>query len=318
METSVKAPAKKSGAAFKSNLDIIIICLSLCVPAVYYGGLSAFLNIISCIGATALSEFVFIKSLLKKQFSSDMSFLVTGLVIALLLPSWAPVYVGISACIFAVAVCVFPFGGWCNTPFIPSAAGIAFAVTAFRNELTNFEGSKDLATRISEGEIFSLDFFSVTDILSGSLPGAMGCTCVLALIASAIYIFIRNRKRLISSSGYLLAAAIYAFFFPRVNAGRFSSAFLEICAGSLLFTALLLINDNLTSPEKKLRAFIYGFSGGIIAMLLRTFSPTLMPEIFSVLFMNALWPALTGETVNRKLRFDTPTFFSKRKEASTK
>ena len=36
-------------------------------------------------------------------------------------------------------------------------------------------------------------------------------------------------------------------------------------------------------------------------MALRHFSPVLMPEIFSVLIMNALLPAVTGETVNRKV-----------------
>ena len=35
-------------------------------------------------------------------------------------------------------------------------------------------------------------------------------------------------------------------------------------------------------------------------MLMRHFSPVLMPEIFSVLIMNAVLPVLTGETADGK------------------
>ena len=119
-------------------------------------------------------------------------------------------------------------------------------------------------------------------------------------VAASLFLFIRKKQSLIPSFGFILSSAVFAFIFPRVNSGRLSSVFLEISAGSLLFTALLLINHHITAPEKKLHDFIYGFSGGVITMLMRRFSPVLMPEVFSVLIMNALLPALTSEKANRK------------------
>ena len=305
METS--APVKTDSSR-KSSFDSLVVCLSLSVPAIYYGGISALKLIAVCLATVTVCEYALLKLICKRNIASELSFIPSALAIALLLPSDAPLYVAVAASVFSVAVAVFPFGSRLNTPFVPSACGIAFALTVFRNELSY---GNDLAFLISEGKVFSLDFFSVTDILSGNTDGAMGCTSLLTLMAVAVYLFIRKKESLIPTLGYILSACLFAFIFPRVNSGRLSSVFLELSAGSLVFTALLLINDTVTAPENKLKGFIYGAAGGILAMLMRHTSPTLMPEIFSVLIMNALLPAFTGETVNRKVAAVT------RKERST-
>lgn len=299
MENTVK-PVSKRADALAENIDSVVISLSLCVAAVYFSKTEALLRIIFCVLASVLSEFIFMKLILKRDFSSDLSSLLNGLAISLLLPPAVTFYVCIVAAVFSVAVGVFPFGGFKNTPFLPSALGVAFSAVAFKNELTAFPDGKDLSTLISEGNVPSADFFFVTDVLSGALPGAVGCSCILGLIGAAVYLLIRNRKSLVASSGYIISSAAFAFAFPRVSCGRFLSVFLELCSGCLLFTALVLINNKVSCPEKGLRAFVYGLSAGLITMLMRYFSFSLTPEITAVLLMNALWPALTGETVNRK------------------
>lgn len=304
MENAVKSTSRKT--EFSShNIDTLVICLSLCVPAIYYGRLSAFLQMISCVFATGVSEFIFIKLILKRQLSPDLSFLVTGLAVSLLLPPSTPLYIGIASCVFAVAVGVFPFGGFMNTPFPPVAVGFAFISAVFSSQLSELLNGKSLSDLIESGNIPAPDFFFVTDILSGALPGGMGCTCILALVATALYLFIRNRKRLMSSWGYLLSVAAFAFIFPRVNSGRLSSVFLELSSGCLLFVSLVLINNKVTVPEKSSRAFFYGILCGLITMLMRYFSFGISPEISALLLTCALWPSFTGETVNRKVMMNT-------------
>lgn len=331
MASSVKTTVRKSEKTSAVSSDLIFICLSLSVPAVYYGGLTALIQLFTSVITCFLSEWIFMKLILKRNFASELSFLSSALIIALLLPSCVPLYVTIITCIFAVAVCVFPFGGWSNTPFLPSAAAIAFASVAFKEEMSLFPLSSSdseiifsssplfisgetLFSQIKNGGTFSLDFFTVTDILSGALPGAMGCTCILALVACFLYLFIRNRKSLIPSFGYLLSCTLFALIFPALSGGRLLSAFLELSSGSLLFTAVLLINHKSTTPTGSLRAFVYGLLGGLITMLLRRFSPTASPEVFSVLFMNALWLAFSANASgNEKTSFPVA-----RKEADSK
>lgn len=316
MENYVKPQWGKGTSALKDNFNSIIICLSLCVVFIYFEGIPALYQIITCVSVTAFSEYLFMKLILKRQFSSDLSFLVTGLVIALLLPASAPLYVSVCASVFAVAVCVFPFGGYRNAPFSPAAAGLAFVSSAFSSHL--LPDSENLTSLLSGGEVFSLDFFSVTDILTGALPSSSGSASVLVLFAGAVYLFIVNRQKLIPSLGYLLSSAVFAFAFPRVNSGRLTSVFLEVCAGSLIFTSLLLINSSAPSYRKSSHAFLYGFFGGIITMLLRHFSPSLMPEIFSVLIMNALGICFSSQGKPQKEKSFIPSSFSERKEAESR
>ena len=282
---------------------------------VYHGGVHALGQIILCSLTAVVCELIGFKAVLKKNTAGDLSALTTGMIIALLLPVSAPPYVGISACAFAVLAAKLPFGDVRNTPFLPSAAGFCFAAMLFTDAVFTYpavgsdfaffgsEGfvkGETLFDMLSKGNSLSLNVFGRASLLSGSYPGAIGTTSMLVLAGGFGYMAVRHPKRLFASAGYLLSAAAFAFLFPRVNSGRLSSVIMELCAGGLIFAALLLITDPVTSPRKPAGAFCYGLTGGAVCMLLRYFSEFPDAACFSILITNALWPALTGETVLNK------------------
>lgn len=300
---------------FKYNFDILLVCLALSVIGIHLNGIYAFWQIGVCSLSAVICEALSFKLILKKNTVSDLSALTTGMIIALMLPVSAPFYVGICACIFAVLVAKLPFGDVRNTPFVPAAAGFCFAAMMFTdavftypdvNSAFAFFGSdgfikgETVFDMLSKGDSPSLNVFGRITLLSGAYPGAIGTTSMLALFGVFAFLAIKHPKRIIASLGYLSAAAVFAFLFPRVNSGRFNSVLAEICAGGLILAALLLVNDPVTSPRKPSRAFVYGAVAGSICMLLRYFSKTPDPTCFSVLITNALWPVLTGETVLSK------------------
>lgn len=300
---------------FRYNADIFAICLALSAVGIYHGGIYALCQILLCSATAVLCEFIGFKALLKKNTVSDLSALTTGMIIALLLPASAPLYVGISASAFAVLVAKLPFGDVRCTPFLPSAAGFCFAAMMFTEAVFTYPAAgSDLAffgteafvkgeslfDMLSKGNSLSLNVFGRVSLLSGAYPGAVGTTSMLVLAGGFAYMALRHPKRLFASSGYLLSATVFAFLFPRVNSGRLSSVIIELSAGGLIFAALLLITDPVTSPRKPDRAFFYGLTGGAVCMLLRYFSKTPDAACFSILITNALWPALTGETVPAK------------------
>ncbi len=300
---------------FRYNADIFAICLALSAVGVYHGGIYALWQILLCSASAVVSEYIGFKLILKKNTVGDLSALTTGMIIALMLPSSAPFYVGVSACVFAIIVAKLPFGDVRNTPFLPSAAGFCFAAMMFTDAVftypaygsdfaffgsESFVKGETLFDMLSKGNSLSLNVFGRVSLLSGAYPGATGTTSMLVLAGGFGYMAIRHPKRLFASSGYILSSAVFAFLFPRVNSGRLSSVVIELCAGGLIFASLLLITDPVTSPRKPDRAFLYGLMGGSICMLLRYFSKTPDAACFSILITNALWPAVTGETVNSK------------------
>ncbi len=300
---------------FRYNADIFAICVALAAVGVYHWGINALWQILLCSLSAVLCEFISFKAVLKKNTLSDLSALTTGIIIALLLPVSAPFYVGISASAFAILVAKLPFGDVRNTPFLPAAAGFCFAAMMFTDAVftypavgsefaffgsEGFTKGETVFDMLSKGNSLSLNVFGRVSLLSGSYPGAIGTTSMLVLLGGFGYMGVRHPKRLFASSGYLLSAAVFAFLFPRVNSGRLSSVIIELCAGGLIFAALLLITDPVTSPRKPDRAFLYGLTGGALCMLLRYFSKTPDAACFSILIANALWPALTGETILTK------------------
>lgn len=314
MEKSKKIFSFKN-PVFRYNADIFAVCLALSAVGVYHGGSAALRQILICSLTAVLSEAVSFKAVLKKNTAGDLSALTTGMIIALMLPVSAPLYVGICACVFAIIVAKLPFGDVRNTPFLPAAAGFCFVSAVFTDAVFTYpaigsdfayfgnEGfvrGETLFDMLSKGDSLSLNVFGRVSLLSGSYPGAIGTTSMLVLAAGFCFMAIRHTKRLFASLGYLLSAAAFAFLFPRVNSGRFSSVIVELCAGGLIFAALLLITDPVTSPRKPQRAFFYGLLGGTVCMLLRYFSKAPDGACFSILITNALWPALTGETILSK------------------
>ncbi len=310
---------------FRFNIDTVLICAMLCVVGTYLGGITAFYQLAVCVASSLLCEFLSFGLILKKKTLKDLSALATGMIIAMLLPSSAPLWVGASASAFAILVAKFPFGDCRNAPFFPAAAGFCFAAIFFPKEVFTFPAVSDgigalfsdsegfikgvpLIDMLKSGDSLTLNVFGISRLLSGKIPGAVGTVSLVALLGGLGYILVREPKRLLSSFGFILSAGLMAFFFPRINAGNLTSLVLELSAGSLIFVALIMINNPVNCPQKAGFALLYGFAGGIICMLLRYFSALSDPTVFTVLVMNALWPC-----VNKAVAVTSPS--SERKES---
>ncbi len=294
---------------YRCNIDTVIVCIGLFAVGLYLNGAAAMYQALTCIISATVCELIAFHGILKKKTLSQLNSVATGFVISLLLPSSAPLWVGASASAFAILVATLPFGDSRNAPFLPAAAGFCFAAMFFPEEVFTYPALSDaaatafvnqegfaagtsLAEMLTKGYSLKLNVFGLSNLLSGRIPGAIGTVSLAALIGAAGYFLVRQPKRLISSLGFIISAAVIAFCFPRINAGRLTSVVMELCAGSLIFVSLIMINNPVTSPKKNSHAFLYGITAGIITMLLRHFSSISDPCVFTVLIMNMLWSPL--------------------------
>lgn len=305
--------------SFKHNFDLCLISAFLLAAAFFQNGVPALLQAAVCVSVCCLCEYFSFRFILGVQKPlSDLSAVKTGLLIALLLPASAPLYVGASASCFASLVCKLPFGSEKNAPFVPCAAAVCFASLCFPqyvfaypaqaeqlssvvfSDSESFVKGTSLLDMLNRGTFLRLNTFSVTALLSGSYPGAAGTTCVLVLIAAAVYLALRRTKTLTVSAGFLLACAVFAFLFPREHSGRLTCVVMELCAGSLLFVALLVANAPSTAPESTPRMLIYGAAAGIICMLLRSFFKNIDAPCLAVMIVNAASPVFLNREKGTK------------------
>lgn len=298
---------KTEDTLFHYSSDMLIMGTALLLCGIYINGINALQHALVCMAVSVLSEYICFHIFLKKQTLGDLSALSMGLIISLLVPAAAPLWLSAMAAAFSIFAVKLPFGGARYSPFVPAAAGICFVSLCFpelmftyaaeqsRGLLSTEEGfvaGTTLLDILASGKSVSLNTFGRIALFSGTYPGAIGTTSLLMMLGAVCYLFVRRPGRLYSTFGFIGACIAFSVLFPRVNSSLVSSAVLELSAGSLLFTSVFLINDPVTSPKSPDKALIYGAAAGVICMLLRHFAKIEDTACFSVLLINAVWPAV--------------------------
>ena len=127
-----KAPyVRNRDSAFTVMMDVVIALLPLYFMAFYFYGLRALMLGLASIAAAVVSDFVCILLEGKKPYFRDISSVVTGMMLPLMMSAATPYYVVVSASVFAVVFVKHVFGGVGQSAFNPAAAGFAFAVACW-------------------------------------------------------------------------------------------------------------------------------------------------------------------------------------------
>ena len=276
--------------------DMVIALAPLYMMAYFfYGGYTLKLGAVSVVVCTILD---FLCTFLSRRRVGvlDLSPVVTGLLIPLMLPANVSLTPVVAADLFAIGIIKQPFGGLGQNIFNPAAGGVAFAILTWSGSLFRYpvpiESLGNAAARLVSSPAASLRMgatpnLSFTDVFLGVYPGPMGGTGVLILLACFGYLVIRKTINWRPTAAFLGTAALTAFCFPRINTGRFQSVFFELTSGLLLFGAIFLINDPSTSPKSGTTRTIYAAISGVVVMVFRYLGAYEEGLAFAVLLMNA-------------------------------
>lgn len=283
------------------SLDLLAMLALPAISAWYFYGTGAikliFVSVIVCV----LCEYLGRKLLRQSSTVADLSAVTTGIIIALMLPANAPIWIPAIGGAFAIIVAKLPFGSVEKLPFSPAAASVAFLTICYPDIIFNYPkisavsaalsntSSSSLASMLARNTSVSLGSVKAIDIFIGNFPGAMGTGCIIILIGSAIYMLIRRTQLFITASGFLTGAALAAICVPRIT-NRFSSLVFELCAGYIIFAALFLITEKGNQPAHPLSRLLYGFTAGAGCMLMRRFGAFEECSCFAVLIISAAWP----------------------------
>ena len=272
--------------------DVLIALAPASVAAVVLFGLRALLNIVLCVGASVLSEFLFNLITKKKQTIVDLSACVTGLLLALNLSTKVSVWQCIVGSVFAIIVVKCLFGGiGCNFAN-PAITARIFLLVSFNSVVggaaANFEtdltaGATPL-TAIKEGATEALP--SLLDMLLGNRGGAIGETCAIALILGGAYLV--WRKVISWHTPVIFIGTV--FVLSLLIQQDLTLALYEVLGGGLLIGAIFMATDYSTTPINKIGKMVFAFGCGIITVLIRFWGSYPEGVSFAILLMNILSP----------------------------
>ena len=274
--------------------DMLIALTPAWIAAVVLFGLKALLNIVLCVGVSLLSEFLFNLITKKKQTVSDLSACVTGLLLALSLPTSANVWHCIVGSVFAIIVVQCLFGGiGCNfaNPAVTARIFlfIAFASSIGGGSLTNFQDPDLVAgatplEAIKGGNVSELP--SLVDMLIGNRAGAIGETCAIALIIGGIYLIVRN---VISWHTPVIMLGT-VFVLSLIVKQDITLALYELLSGGVILAAFFMATDYSTTPINKYGKMVFAFGCGALTVFIRFLSSHPEGISFAILIMNILSP----------------------------
>ena len=274
--------------------DVLIALAPATVAGVVLFGLKALAIIAFCVASAVISELLFNIICKKKQTVGDLSAAVTGLILALCLPTTVKLWQCVIGAIFAIIVVKCLFGGiGCNFANPAATARVflllAFAGTVGGGAATAF-ASPDLVASATPLELIKLGntdaLPSLKDMLLGNRGGAIGETCALALVIGGVYLIIRKVI-------YWHTPAIYiatVFVLSLIVKQSVTLALYEILGGGLIIAAFFMITDYVSTPINKIGKMVFAFGCGILTVLIRFWGEYPEGVSFAILIMNIVSP----------------------------
>lgn len=277
-------------------LDVIIALLPTTIAGVIIFGLRSLLVIGVCIATAVLSEVFFNIITKRKQTISDLSCIVTGLILALNLPANVPIWQAIVGSAFAIIVVKCLFGGIGKNIVNPALTARVFMLIAFSSlaqpafPVDATAGATPLVS-IAEGNVPEL-----MDLFLGKTGGAIGETCSIALLIGGIYLLIRKVITWQIPVAFIGTVFVFSFFVQDFNA---VTALASVLSGGLLLGAFFMATDYVTSPETPWGKIIYGVIAGVITVLIRFWGVYPEGVSFAILLVNILNPYINSLTARK-------------------
>lgn len=295
--------------------DVIIALVPATAMGIYYFGLKALILIVAAIVSAVFFEWLYEKITKKPVTISDLSAVVTGLLLAMNLPASAPVWVPIVGSAFAIIFAKQLFGGLGQNFINPALAGRAFLLASYPTEMTTwtaptgFSGADAVAVATPLAELKAGTGLSASlgDLIVGNVGGCLGETCAIALIIGGIYLLY---KHVISWKIPVIYIATVFILFAVIGRHGVRMPVQEIFAGGVMLGGIFMATDYASSPVTPKGQIIFAVGAGLITYLIRTFGGYPEGVSYSILLMNVCVPLIE--------RFTEPTIFGalpKTKEA---
>ena len=295
-------PHIHSGASDRRiMLDVIIALLPASVAGVVLFGLPALWTILTCVIFAVLSEYLFNLVCKKKQTVGDLSAVVTGLLLALNLRADVPLWQAALGSVFAIVLVKCVFGGIGRNFANPAITARVFLLLAFTSTVAGgamprgadaASGATPLALIGTEGAQLP----TLLQMFLGQRGGAIGETCVLALLIGFAYLLIRK-----VISWQIPVIFMGTVFLCSLIFGGFTTALYELLGGGLVLGAVFMATDYTTTPITLRARMLFALGCGLITFVIRWFCALPEGVSYSILCMNILAPWLEKWTRRKPL-----------------
>lgn len=279
--------------------DVIIALMPALIMGIVFQGFRALAVVLVSVLSAVATEGLY-RWITKKYFTlSDLSAVVTGLLLSLTLPATVPYWLAALGSVFAILVVKAFAGGLGENIFNPALASRAFLMLFCPVYITRFAaegyhapifGGTDIissATPLHSMVMPSIPDVSLWNMFIGNVGGTIGEVSTLALLLGGAYLLLRRVITIRIPLSYLGTVAVVTLLFHKTDSALLWMSY-QLLSGGVVLGAIFMATDYVTSPTTSLGQILYGIGCGVLTVVFRYTG--LFPEgvTYAILIMNAL------------------------------
>lgn len=328
----VSGPYSHSNSSVPKVMLLVMLAL---LPATVFGlyqfGWPAIflfaITILTVILAEALSLKLSGKPI--QPFLMDGSAILTGWLLAMTLPPWAPWWIGVLGGLIAIIIGKQVFGGIGQNLFNPAMVARVALLISFPLEMTQFTIPAPLFSDTSPGFLQSLiitfggagqlDGYTGATVLGhiktelgrgidlqqaqtatdslwqltlGNSGGSLGETSALLILAGGIFLLYKRIITWYIPVSLLATLFILASIFHLLEPQVYVGPLTHLMSGAAILGAFFIATDLVTSPVSIRGQLIFGAGCGLLIFVIRTWAGYPEGVAFAVMLMNAFTPLI--------------------------
>ncbi len=262
--------------------------------------------VISCVAFEALSR----KIMKREQTVSDLSAVVTGLLLGMNLPATTPLYIAVIGSFIAIVIAKQLFGGIGQNFANPALVARIVLMLSFTDSMTSwvvpywYTKAVDTTTGATpltaswinyteSGTAYKMAPFTLGEMFFGETGGCIGETCAAALIAGGVFLIVTGIISAAAPAAFIGSFALLTFIYT----GSAVETLYGVLAGGLLIGAFFMATDYATTPVTTKGKIIFGLGCGLMTFIIRTFGSYPEGVSFAILLMNLLTPYIDKLTL---------------------
>lgn len=286
----------------KATTGNIMLCVIIALlPAAGYGvwhfGFRALMHIAITVVSCVFFEFFYEIMMRKKVTVTDLSAVVTGLLLAMNLPVSAPWWIGIIGGAFAIIIIKMLFGGLGQNFMNPALGARCFLLISFAQVMANFDyDTVSGATPLVQLKAGGLQTNTVLDMIVGNTQGTIGETSMIALAVGACFLILMGIIDLRIPGSYIISFVLFLIIFGEnhLDMGYIAA---QAAGGGLMLGAFFMATDYVTRPITKKGQYLYGIFLGVMTGIFRLYGKSAEGVSYAIIIGNLLVPLIEKITM---------------------
>jgi electron transport complex protein RnfD len=274
------------------------------VLGLFYPLIFILIGTLSTFAFETIYKLIFEKKKIEDAIKNSYS-IFPGLFLGLILPLNTPIVLLILASFVSSIIAKMLFGGFGNNIFNPALIGRLFIISAYAivigksgGYLNSYEidtissgtplTNAGLINGIGTYETLVKPYGGLLNFFIGTIPGAVGETSAFLCLLGFIYLTYFKAIKWKIPVAYILTVFAMTYVIGGMNNLGIWYPLFQIFSGGLMFGAVFMATDPVTSPVTPIGQILYGMFLGILTVIFRFLTPFPEGVLTSILTMNML------------------------------